>query len=96
MRDVIRLTVAALLLTNTHLSAATLYVSLVSTNPTPPYSDWSTAATNIQDAVDAVQAGDRVVVADGVYDGGVRMANPVTSLIYGRQTENRTDYFRVS
>ena len=40
------------------LSAATLYVSNGSVNPSPPYATWTTAATNIQDAVDAAVAGD--------------------------------------
>jgi hypothetical protein len=52
------------------LSAATLYVSLQSTNPMPPYSDWATAATNIQDAVRAATALDTVTVADWVYHVG--------------------------
>ncbi len=48
----------------------TLYVNLH--NPTPPdpyqgFGDWATAATNIQDAVDAASSGDTILVAPGVY-----------------------------
>src|ERR1700694_3089594 len=43
---------AAFVLAALNLSAATLYVSLESTNPKPPFATWATAATNIQDAVE--------------------------------------------
>jgi hypothetical protein len=72
MKTVIRLAIAALVLPAFHLSAATHFVSLGSTNPTPPYTDWATAATNIQQAVDAASAGDMVLVTNGVYALGVR------------------------
>jgi hypothetical protein len=53
-------------------AATTHYVDANSTNATPPYTDWSTAATNIQDAVDAAAAGDEVVVTNGIYAAGGR------------------------
>jgi len=50
-------------------SAATNYVSLAGSHSSP-FTSWATAATNIQDAVDAAVAGDTVLVTNGVYSMG--------------------------
>jgi hypothetical protein len=60
-------------------AGAVHYVSLSSTNPLPPYTNWITAATNIQDAVGAALAGDCVVADAGVYKTG-------GTVIYGQET----------
>ena len=65
-------------LTATRLYAATHYVSFTGTSE-PPFSSWETAATNIQNAVDAAGPTGTVLVAAGHYmlDGHVSVSNAV-------------------
>jgi hypothetical protein len=53
-----------------HAAAVTHYVDLNSPSPTPPYTNWVTAATNIQDAVNVATFFDTVLVTNGIYRYG--------------------------
>ena len=55
-------------------AASARYVAINSPSPAPPYTNWSSAAHTIQEAVDAQTAlGGSVIVADGTYSAGGRV-----------------------
>jgi hypothetical protein len=70
-----------------HASAATRYVWQGSPGPAPPYTSWASAAHVIQEAVDAAQTGDTVLVAGGVYATGGRAVG--TNLLVNRVAIDR-------
>jgi len=65
------------------VSATLRYVNVNSTNATSPYTNWATAASVIQDAIDAGLPGDEILVTNGIYQkgGAVVVGNPLTNRV---------------
>lgn len=64
-------------------AATTYYVNAGNTNPVPPYSIWSTAATNIQDAINISPPEALILVTNGIYQyGGVN-----SSCVYANDSQ---------
>jgi hypothetical protein len=76
-----------LLLSCASALAATRYVWQDSPSPAPPYTNWTSAAHVIQDAVDVAQTGDTVRVAGGAYATGGRAVG--TNLLVNRVAIDR-------
>jgi hypothetical protein len=53
----------------------TFYVDINSPNPTPPYTNWATASTDIQSALNQTTNGDLVLVNPGTYQTGGETVN---------------------
>jgi hypothetical protein len=68
------LLVALLLLPpQAQISGATVhYVDANNSSPASPYTNWESAASSIQQAVDIAAAGDTILITNGVYDTGGR------------------------
>jgi len=73
--------VCLLISSGAQVLGATHYVDLNSPSPSSPYTSWPTAATTIQDAVDAASAGEDILVTNGLYTAGGKAVGGITNRV---------------
>lgn len=78
-QGVVLLTSSMLALLGSNVGAAIRFVNHANPSPEPPYANWASAATNIQDAIDAAGFRDQILVTNGVYRFGGRTAESAQS-----------------
>jgi hypothetical protein len=71
-----------LVLSTINISAAVRYVNVNGANPLAPYTSWAEAATNIQDAINEAEAGDTVLVTNGIYQSGASFPEIGSNRVY--------------
>ena len=69
--------------------AVTRYVNVSNATPTAPYTNWGSASTNIQTAIDASASGDEILVAPGTYRIAARLQIPSSKTLALRSTQSR-------
>src|SRR5437763_9425784 len=75
-------TVLILLARNADAAAPTTrYVDANSVSPSSPYTNWATAASTIQDAVNVAGGSDEIVVTNGLYETGGAQLGATTNRV---------------